>query len=221
MELVANAREILGKKVKTLRRQGITPVHLFGHKVDPLPLQCDTAQLQRTLTQTGKTGLISLKLDKAKKTRNVMVREVQREPRTGALLHVDFYQVRMDEKIRVEVPIVHFGEAPALKLKENYVAQELNNLTVECLPDAIPSRIEIDVSNLEEADQAIHVGDISLDEGITILNTPDQLVVKISTRFIEKEIEEEEAVEAEAEAEAEAGAEATAEEQPGGSSPDS
>jgi len=197
MELAANTREIRGKKVKVLRRQGITPVNLFGHKVEPLTLQCDSSQLQRILTQTGKTGLISLKLDKAKRTRNVMVREVQREPRSGALLHVDFYQVKMDEKIRVEVPIVPIGEAPALKQKENFLAQELNDLTVECLPDEIPSRIEIDISALEEAEQSIHVEDLSLDESVTIINTPDQLIAKISTRFIEKEVEEEAEVEEE------------------------
>ncbi len=213
MELAANTREITGKKVKVLRRQGITPVNLVGHKVQPLTLQCDTSQLQKILAQTGKTGLISLKLDTAKRPRNVMVREVQREPRTGALLHVDFYQVKMDEKIRVEVPIVPIGEAPALKQKENYLAQELNNLTIECLPDEIPGRIEIDISNLEEADQSIHVEDISLDEGVTVINTPDQLIAKISTRFIEKEIEEEEEVEVEEGVEAVAEGEAPAGEQ--------
>ncbi len=199
MELLANKREILGKKVRFLRRQGITPVHLFGHNVESVPLQCDTAQLKRIMAQAGKTRLVSLKLDKAKKPRNVMVREVQREPRTGELLHVDFYEVSMEEKIRVEVPILTVGEAPALKSKENFLAQELNSLTIECLPDKIPSRIEIDLSSLTEAEQGIHVKDIKLGEGITVLTNPDQLVVKISVRAIEKVIEkvvEEEVVEA-------------------------
>jgi large subunit ribosomal protein L25 len=217
MELVAHNREILGKKVKTLRRQGITPVHLFGNQVEPLPLQCDTAQLQRTLVQIGMTGIISLKLDKARKTRNVMVREVQRAPRTGDLLHVDFYQIRMDEKLKVDVPVVTVGEAPALRMKEYYLSHELNNLSIECLPDEIPAKIEIDVSGLEEADQAIHVADIDLGEGVTILTHPEQLVVKIATRFIEKE-EEVEAGAAEGEAEAGAEGAPAAEEQSGGES---
>jgi large subunit ribosomal protein L25 len=210
MELAANKRDILGKKVKTLRRQGITPVHLFGHQVEPLPLQCDTVLLQRTLVQLGKTGILSLKLDKDKTPRNVMVREVQREPRSGDLLHVDFYQIRMDETIRVEVPIVHIGEAPALHLKENYLSQELSELTIECLPNAIPNRIEVDISGLEEVDQAIHVQDLRLDEGITVLDHPEQIIFRISEQFVEKE--EEEAVGVEAEAVE--GAEAAAEEQP-------
>ncbi len=212
MEISANTREILGKKVKVLRRQGLTPANLFGNKIEPLTLQCDTAELQRLLTHGGRTGIISLTLDKQKKSRNVMVREIQREPRTGRLLHVDFYQVKMDEKVRVNIPIVTIGEPPALKQKENYLAQELNELSIECLPDVIPNQIEVDVSTLEESDQSIHVEDITLDEGITVHNTPDQLVVKISTRFAEKEeIEEvEEEIEGEVEAEGEPGAEGEA-----------
>jgi len=200
-ELLAATREILGKKVRFLRRQGITPVHLFGHNVESVALQCDTAQLKRVLAQTGRTRLISLKVDEAKKPRNVVVREVQREPRTSELLHVDFYQVSMAEKIRVEVPIVSIGEAPALKLKENFLLQELNSLSVECLPGEIPNRVDMDLTPLTEAGQAIHVKDIMLDKEGTVLNNPEQLVVKIGTRPVEKLVEEEaEEVEAPAEA---------------------
>ena len=199
-ELSTTTREILGKKVRFLRRQGITPVHLFGHNVESMALQCDTTELHHTLAVAGKTGLIGLKLDRAKKSRNVMVREIQREPRTGELLHVDFYQVSMAEKIRLEVPIVTVGEAPALKSKENFLAHELNTLTIECLPDEIPNSVELDLSPLTEAEQAIRVGDISLDEKITVLNDPEQMVVKISVRAVEKVVEEEVIEEEEVEA---------------------
>jgi len=203
IELQAAAREILGKKVRFLRRQGIIPVHLFGHGVESVALQCDTAQLQQVMAQAGKTKIISLRLDKAKKPRNVMVREIQRNPQTGELLHVDFYQVRMEEKIQVEVPIVLVGEAPALKSKENMLAQELYSLTIECLPGQIPASIELDLSSLTEVEQAIQVKDITLGEGVTVLNDPEHMVVKISLRPVEK-VEEvvEEAVVEEAVAEA-------------------
>jgi len=192
IELLANTREILGKKVRFLRRQGITPVHLFGHNVESVPLQCDTAPLKRVLAQAGKTRLISLKLDQAKKPRSVVVREVQREPQSGELLHIDFYQVSMKEEMRVEVPIIPVGEAPALKSKGNFLMQELGSLTIECLPDEIPSSVELDISSLTEAEQAIHVKDIGLGEGITVLNNPEQLVVKISARTVEEPTVEEE-----------------------------
>jgi large subunit ribosomal protein L25 len=180
-------------------------VNLFGHNVEPLPLQCDTLQLKNALARTGTTGLVSLTIGKAKKPRSVMFREVQREPVTGELLHIDLYQVNMDEKIRVEVPVVTIGEAPALKMKENFLAHELNTLLIECLPGKIPNRVEVDLSSLMEAGQGIHAKDINLGEGITILNHPEQAVVKISIRFVEKEVPVEAVA---AEVEAEAGAEA-------------
>ncbi len=200
-ELLATTRETLGKKVRFLRRQGITPVHLFGHNVESIALQCDTAELKRVLAQTGRARLIDLKIDEAKKPRNVVIREVQREPSTRELLHVDFYQVSMAERIRVEVPIVSIGEAPALKLKESFLLQELDSLSVECLPGEIPDRVELDLTSLAEVGQAIHVKDIILDKEGTILNNPEQLVVKINARHIEKPVEEEkEEVKAPAEA---------------------
>jgi len=200
IELLATTRGTLGKKVRFLRRQGITPVHLFGHDVESLALQCDTTQLQHALAQAGKTRLINFRLDKTKEPRNVVVREVQKDARTGKLLHVDFYQVRMAEKIKVEVPIVLVGEAPALKFQETVLAQELNNLAIECLPDEIPPSVELDLSSLTEREQAIQVKDIVLDEGITILNDLEQIVVKISARPVEKVEEEVVAVAGEVEA---------------------
>jgi len=95
IELQATTREMFGKKVRFLRRQGVIPIHLFGHNVESVALQCDAAQLQQVLAQAGKTRLINLKLDRAKRPRNVVVREVQRDLRTGGLLHVDFYQLSL------------------------------------------------------------------------------------------------------------------------------
>jgi large subunit ribosomal protein L25 len=210
IELEVANREILGKKVRHLRRQGITPVHLFGHGIESLALQCDTGELEQVLSQAGYTGLIGLKLDKEKKPRTVVVREFDRDWRRGKLLHVDFYQIKMEEKIKLEVPVVLVGEAPALKSKDNMLEHELETLTVECLPAKIPASVEVDISSFTEPGQAIRVKDIALDKDITVLNDPELVVVKISWRPVEKVEEEvvevvEEAVEAE-EAVEEAGA---------------
>jgi len=186
IELKVTNREILGKKVKHLRRQGITPVHLFGHGIESLALQCDTNQLERVLGQAGLTRLISLKLAKEKKPRAAVVREFDRDWRKGQLLHVDFYQVKMEEKIKLEVPVVLVGEAPALKSKANMLEHALGTLTIECLPAKIPTSIEVDISSFTEPGQAIRVKDIALGEDITILNDPELVVVKISFRPVEK-----------------------------------
>ncbi|HUW44183.1 MAG TPA: 50S ribosomal protein L25 [Dehalococcoidia bacterium] len=206
IELKVTKREVLGKKVKHLRRQGITPVHLFGHGIESLALQCNTGELERVLGQAGQTRLISLKLAKEKKPRTAVVREFDRDWRKGELVHVDFYQVKMEEKIKLEVPVVLVGEAPALKSKAHMLEHELGTLTVECLPAKIPTSLEVDISSLTEPEQAIRVKDIPLDKGITVLNDPELVVAKISLRPVEKVEEKvveevaEEAVEAPGEA---------------------
>lgn len=186
IELKVTTRDILGKKVKALRRQGITSVHLFGHGIQSLSLQADTARLQHVLAQAGHTRLINLKLND-ENPMLVLVREVQKNPLTGNLLHVDFYQAKMTEKLTVEIPIILIGEAPALKSKENALAHELETLTIECLPAHIPSRIEVDISSLTEPGQAIRVKDIQLGRELTILGEPEVVVARISTRHIEVE----------------------------------
>jgi len=186
IELKVAKREILGKKVKHLRRQGITPVHLFGHGIESLALQCEAKELERVLDEAGQTRLITLRLAKEKKPRVAVVKEYKRDWRNGQLLHVDFYQVKMEEKIKVEVPVALVGEAPALKSKAYMLEHELATLTVECLPAKIPARIEVDISSLAELDQAIRVKDVVVDKDIAILNNPDLVVVKISSRPVEK-----------------------------------
>lgn len=199
IELVADNREILGKKVKQLRHQGITPVHLFGHRVQSMALQVPTNQLLSAINSAGKTRLIDLKVNKERRPRKVLVREVQTSPYKRELLHVDFYQISVEEKLTVEVPIIMVGEAPALKHKENILVRELDKIAVECLPTQIPTSIELDLSGLEEAEQAIRVNDIALDEGVKVLIDPELVVVKITAKRVERIVEEvvaEEAIEA-------------------------
>ncbi len=185
--LACKTREVLGKKVAALRRQGITPVHLFGHGVDSQTLECDSVQLRSVLAKSGTTRLIDLKIDKTKQPKKVLVREVQRNAIRGDLLHVDFYQVRMEEKVRLEIPIVLVGEAPALKTKGNVLAHELTSLNIECLPDAIPNKIEVDLSILVKEGDAIHVSDIKVASGITIVDHPEQLVARVSVSRVKEE----------------------------------
>jgi len=205
IELKVNVRDVLGKKVRFLRRQGITPVHLYGHGIESVALQCDTYQLQGVLAEAGQTRLINLKFEGERRPRTVVVREVQKGIRPGELYHVDFYQVQMAEMMKVDVPIILVGESPVLKSRENMLSQDLNILNIQCLPANIPASIEIDTSVLTEIDQAIRVKDIELDDEITVLNDPELIVVRIIARPVEKleevevaeaEVEEEEAAEA-------------------------
>ena len=209
LNIKASQRDILGKKTRFLRREGVTPTHLFGHGIKSLSIQCDTAKLQRIIARAGMTRLIALDIEGDKQPRGVFIREIQREPTTGELLHVDFYQVRKTEKIKVEVPIILVGEAPAMKEKGRTLTQSLTSLSVECLPDKLPPQIEVDLSPLEEVEEAIFVRDIALSPDVTVITDPDQMVAKVS----EARVEVEEVVEEEVPAE-ELAEEAEAEEKP-------
>lgn len=214
-EIEVARREVTGKKVRFLRRQGITPGNIYGHGIDSMPVQVDTKSLKHLLAHVGKTDLISLKIDDSKAPVLALVRDVQRNPITDELLHVDFYQVKMTEKIRVDVPLVFVGEAPVLdKVKGTSILHVIDSLHIEALPDHLPHSIEVDLSSLEDIDSTIHVKDIRLGDGITLLSDPEQMVVKVVEARKEVEVapavaevkEEAEEVTAE-EAEAEAGAE--------------
>ena len=196
-------RDVMRKKTRFLRRQGITPAHLFGHSLESQSLQCDTLQLRHIIAHAGMTRPVSLKIGADENLRSVFIREIQKDPVSRKLIHVDFYQVREGEKIRGDVPIVLVGEAPAMKIKGRMLINGITSLAIECLPDKLPSQIEVDLSPLEGVEQAIHVKDIALDPDITVHAEPDQLVVKVSEALV-KMVEEEVAAEAEVEAEAEA-----------------
>ncbi len=199
LELEVSKREIKGKKVRFLRRGGLIPCNIYGHGVDSLPVQVDVRGLSHLLSRAGGTDLISIKMDGAVSPAKVLIRDVQRNPLTGDPIHVDFYQVRMTEKLKAEVPLVFIGEAPAMKLKNVSLLHSLTSLQIEALPDDLPHNIEVDISGLAEADQALHVKDIKVGSKITVLTDAEQMVIKVAE--MRKVVEEAPAVAAVAEGE--------------------
>jgi large subunit ribosomal protein L25 len=191
IELKIEDREVTGKRVKFLRNKGTVPVHLFGHNVPSKSLQGDAVTLGKVIAHAGHTRLINLKVAGDSENRVVMVKEVQKNPIKGNLLHVDFYQVNMAEKIRVEVPIVLVGESPALKIRENMLLQSIYSLHIECLPGKMPDNIPVDLGIIKEVNQAVYVKDVVMQD-ISIMNDPDLTIAKVSLRPVE--IVEEKAV---------------------------
>jgi large subunit ribosomal protein L25 len=208
LKLTATKREVLGKRNRFLRRRGITPAHLFGHDLESLSLQCDTAELRKIVAHAGTTRLVSLKIAGEEGLKSVFVREIQRDTLGKSLLHVDFYQVRKGEKLTADIPIVLVGEAPAMKSKGRLLSRGITELSIECLPEKVPPQIQVDISSLVELEQTIHVRDIVLDPDITVHDDPDQMVVKVAEVVIKAEEERPVVVEeVVAEGEEEAGAE--------------
>jgi large subunit ribosomal protein L25 len=209
LELAVAPREVLGKNVKRLRRQGITPANIYGHGVDSLAVQVPTHDLAHTIKVAGRNTMLQVLVEGEKTARPVFVHHVQRNSLNDDLLHVDFYQVSMKEKIRLDVPIIVVGEAPAVDVYHGVLLQNTNSVAVEGLPGEMPPYFEVDVSGLAEIDDAIHIKDLPVSAGLTFLADPELVVVKVAPPRVEaeEEVVEEEAVPGAEAAEEEAKAE--------------
>ena len=208
IELSAEPRAVIGKQVKALRRQGVLPANIYGGG-ESTPIQVEARPALHALARAGKTHLIRLNLAGGQAT-NVLVKDYQRHPTRGDVLHVDFYRVAMDQKLRVDVPVRLHGDAPAIKTHDATVFQQLATVSVEALPSDLPEAVDVDVSGLEDLDSTIHVRDLTAPAGAVILTDPDELVVKVLPPTVEPEVTEAADVAAEAPA-AEATGDATAE----------
>ncbi|MCJ7811365.1 MAG: 50S ribosomal protein L25 [Dehalococcoidia bacterium] len=199
IELAVTPRSVLGKKVKVLRRQGMTPANIYGHGLASEAVQVPTPDLARTIRAVGLNTMLQLQVEGEKKLRPVFVRRVQRNPITDEFLHVDFYQVSLKEKIRIEVPLVIVGEAPAVNTYRAVLLHSVNTITVEGLPTDLPPHIEVDVSGLVEFDDAVHVKDLAVSPNITLMVDPELVVAKVAPpRLVEEVVVEEAEVPAEA-----------------------
>jgi large subunit ribosomal protein L25 len=207
VELHVEPREVLGKKVRALRSGGLTPANVYGHDVQSQAVQADTPALTQLLRTAGRNVIIDLHVRGEAKPRSVMVRAVQRDPVSDRLLHVDFYQVSLREKMRAEVPVVLVGEAPAVGTHHGILLQSLDAVMVEALPADIPPNIEVDVSSLTELEAALFLKDLAIDPKIQVLTDPEQVVAKVAAPRLAVEVEEELAAEEEVAEEEEAAAE--------------
>jgi large subunit ribosomal protein L25 len=215
MQLKASTRELLGKRARRLHGQGKLAAVVYGHNATPTPLVLDRLEFQKVFVKSGRTHLVDLVVDG--KTEKVLVREIQTHPRRLGPIHVDFYQVNLEEKITVEVPVHLVGESAAVKRGDADVLQPIHMLRVECLPSVIPEAFEVDMTPLEEIESEFRVADLTVPKGVTVLIDPEELIVKIVHKRemkVEEEVPTAEAVvgaEGEAAAEGEEGAEEAAE----------
>jgi large subunit ribosomal protein L25 len=206
MQLKASPRTPIGKRSRRMLREGKLPAIVYGHNTDPTPITLDRLEFQKVFVKSGRTQLVDLVLD-GDRTEKVLVREIQLHPRRQGPIHVDFYQVNLQEKIEVEVPVHLQGESAAVKRGDADVLHAMHSIRVECLPSDIPESFEVDITPLEEIDMELRVSDLSVPKDVTILEETDELVVKIVHKRELKVEEEVPAAEAAVPAEGEAAAE--------------
>ena len=183
--LSAAAREVHGKAVKNLRRQGIVPAVVFGHGVESNAIQFDAHEFELLRRRTGRNTLLDLTLD-GKKAVPVLVHDVQVHPITRHPLHVDLLVVRMTEELTVDVQVVLTGESTAVERMGGVLLQLRNTVQVKALPDHLPQSLELDITPLEDFDQVLHVSDISVPADVTLLTDASEAVARVQAPRVEE-----------------------------------
>jgi large subunit ribosomal protein L25 len=192
----ANRREVKGKNVKKLRRDGLLPAIVYGHSIEPISISLDYKEASKTLDSISPSALVVLDIDGEK--HYTLVRDKQRNPVRRTIIHVDFQAVSLTETVRADVTVNLVGEAPAVETYLGILVPSLEQLSIECIPTNLPDRIDVDLSGLTEIGDSISVSDIIAPEGVEILNDPDEVVVVVIAQAAE-EVEEEEELELELE----------------------
>ena len=186
-------RTTVGKKVKKLRQNGKIPIRLFGGGIDPMPMQADASSLGKILSQAGFNSPIFVNFDSSKEENVCFIREVQRDPITEELLHIDLLKVDMSKKVTVEVPVRLFGVPDAVKNLGRILLQSINSIPVSALPLSIPESISVDVTILVDFDKSIRIKDIEFGDGVDPERDPDTLIARVvPPRIDEEEVESEE-----------------------------
>lgn len=187
--LAAETRSTTGKKAKELRRRGVIPAVIYGQGQN-LNIQVDNLLLLRVLRDAGTTNLIDISVDKESHT--VLAKEVQVHVTRGDLIHVDFYEVNMEEKLVVEAALVPVGTSAPVEEGLGSTAMVMMTIQIECLPDNLISEIQVDLTRIETPDDVVLIGDLDVPEGVVILAEPELVVARFDYIQLEEEEEEEE-----------------------------
>ncbi len=198
IQLDVKPRTVRGKQVNALRRQGLIPLVLYGGHIESSAWQADERALRVVLSKAGHNRLIRLNLGDGG-PRIVIARQVQHEPITGRVLHVDLQEISMTEKMTVQVPIVLHGTSPAVTRGEGLLIHGLEEVSIRVLPADLIPEIDVDVSTLNAVNDTLHVSDLKVNDKIELLTPLDEMIAKIIPVREEVIVEEAPAVAAEVE----------------------
>jgi large subunit ribosomal protein L25 len=183
-------REVLGKKVKRLRRDGVLPANLYGRGLDSVAIQMPLQKARDMLYTHGTNTLINVRVAGENEPRPVIVRDIKRHPVSGNVLHVDFYQVDLTRTLKAFVPINLIGESVAVTVQGGIMLQGLDTVQLEALPSEMPDHLEISVDGLLEIDDQITVASLVAAAGVTILSDSEQMVARVTRPRLIEEVDE-------------------------------
>ncbi len=186
MELAVKTRELLGRRVKSLRREGFIPAELYGHNFTNRHLSVPAGEFSKVFKEAGESVIINLLIDNEKIP--VLIQEVIFNPINDAITHIDFYQINMDELITASVSLDFIGQSPAIKEKKGILVKSMHEIEVEALPVNLPSKIEVDISVVRDLGKSIYVKDLKVPSGAKFLVDESTVVATIAEPVKEEEV---------------------------------
>jgi large subunit ribosomal protein L25 len=204
LELSAEPRDVFGKHVRRLRREGLVPANIYGHGA-ARPIQAPARALEHLLAHGGRTGLVEIAFNGTSHT--ALLKEIQRDPRSGELVHVEFQAVSMEESVTSSVPVRFVGESVAVTRLGGILTHPKTEVRITARAADLPDVIEVDLSLINDTGEAIHVSDLPLAATYTVVDNPEDVLAMVEAPKVAVEEGEPEAA---ARTEATAGAEAAA-----------
>lgn len=188
LEIAVAARDVYGKQNKRLRTTGVVPGVLFGKSTGSIPVQVDAKALEVLYHRAGRTSVVNVSVDGGRPT-SAIIKGIQRNPLTGKALHVDLFAVDLTQEMQADIPIVFVGTSQAVEMDGGILFASLDHLKVRALPADLPHEISVDLSALVDMEATIHVRDLAVDEKVTVVNDPDDLVAKVTPPREEEVVE--------------------------------
>ena len=184
IQLKASVRD---QKATATRAAEDIPAVLYGHGIKNQVIRVNAKAFQKAFQAAGRTSLVDLTVDG--KEHNVLIKEVQQHPLRDEAVHIDFYQVRMDEKVKAQVSLTFTNESPAVKDKGGVFLRNIDAIEVEALPRDLPRELTVDISSLAEYDDVIRIADVPLPDGVEVLAEGDAVICLVQAPRTEEELE--------------------------------
>jgi len=185
MDLVVQTREKFGKAVHGLRKQGLVPAELYGRGLTNLHLVVPLKEFTKVFKEAGSNTLVNLLVGDEK--HSALIYDIQQDYLTSEIHHIDFYQVRMDEKIKAPIPLEFIGEASAVKEKGGILNKAMSEIEVEALPAHLPRRITVDLSPLNDLNKSLYVKDLKVSHEVKLLVDLETVIVTVTPPAAEEE----------------------------------
>jgi large subunit ribosomal protein L25 len=186
MDLSVQTREMEGKKVNAIRKDGLIPAELYGHGIENVHLVVPVKEFAKVFKEAGENTVVTLLNGKEKMP--VMIHGIQRDYLTGEVAAIDFYKVKMDEKITAGIPLEFVGESPAVREKAAVINKSMTELEVEAFPQDMPRRFEVNLALLDDIDKTIYVRDIVVPKGVTVLIDENTAIATATPPMKEEEV---------------------------------